>query len=207
LENASPKENLKPPVVICSLGDASITEGEVSEAFQFAALKKLPIIYLVQDNGWGISVTAEEARSMDAYDFASGFTGMNRVRVDGSDFESAYHCMNDVIGKARLGSGPWIVQAKVPLLGHHTSGVRKEFYREAAELEMAAKDDPVAMLRQKLLDIGISPHHLDQVERTASEEIQSDFKRAVSAPEPDPGKISEHIFRDTPVKTEAGNRN
>jgi len=207
IKKVLPKENLQPPVVICSLGDASITEGEVSEAFQFAALKKLPIIYLVQDNGWGISVTAEEARSMDAYTFASGFTGMNRVRVDGSDFELAFDCMNDVISKVRLGSGPWIVQAKVPLLGHHTSGVRKEFYREAAELEMAAKHDPVTKLKQKLLDIGISPDHLEQVERRAFEEIQSDFTRAVAAPEPDPEKITEHIFSDTPVITETGNRN
>src|SRR5919112_2032240 len=65
-------ENGDAPVVICSMGDASITEGEVSEAFQFAVLKQLPIIYLIQDNGWGISVRKEESRSMDAYEFASG---------------------------------------------------------------------------------------------------------------------------------------
>jgi len=57
------------PITICSLGDASITEGEVSEAFQFAVLKQLPIIYLVQDNNWGISVTAGEARAMNAFEF------------------------------------------------------------------------------------------------------------------------------------------
>src|SRR6476646_7308676 len=68
------------PVVLCSLGDASITEGEVSEAFQVAVLKKLPIIYLVQDNDWGISVSSEEARAMDAYEYAGGFPGMERVR-------------------------------------------------------------------------------------------------------------------------------
>src|SRR5690349_2200714 len=75
------------PIVICSLGDASVTEGEVSEAFQFAVLKQLPVIYLVQDNNWGISVTAEEARAMNAFEFAAGFKGMNRVQVDGSNFE------------------------------------------------------------------------------------------------------------------------
>jgi 2-oxoisovalerate dehydrogenase E1 component len=115
--------------------------------------------------------------------------------------------MKDVISEVRTGSGPWIVQAKVPLLGHHTSGVRKEFYRDKLELELAAKDDPVIKQKQKLLDIGISPDHLDQVERKAFEEIQSDFNRALSAPEPDIEKIAENIFRDTPVKTEAGNRN
>jgi 2-oxoisovalerate dehydrogenase E1 component len=78
------------PVVVCSLGDASVTEGEVSEAFQFAVLKKLPIIYLVQDNNWGISVSAEEARVMDAYDYAAGFPGMERVRIDGSNFDESF---------------------------------------------------------------------------------------------------------------------
>ncbi|MGL6268904.1 MAG: thiamine pyrophosphate-dependent enzyme, partial [Chitinophagaceae bacterium] len=193
--------------VICSLGDASITEGEVSEAFQFAVLKKLPIIYLIQDNGWGISVKAEEARSMDAYEFAAGFTGMNRVRVDGSDFEASYDCMGEIVNQVRHGSGPWIVQAKVPLLGHHTSGVRKEFYRDDAELEISAKDDPVLKLKQKLLESGISVLHLDQIERRAAEEVRTDFNNAINAPDPDPGKISEHIFRDTPVKIETGNRN
>ena len=113
----------KPSVVLCSLGDASITEGEVSEAFQFAVLKKLPIIYLVQDNGWGISVTSSEARAMDAYSYAAGFPGLERTKVDGSNFESSYLAMRQVIDYVRSFRGPFLVHAKVPLLAHHTSGV------------------------------------------------------------------------------------
>ena len=78
------RSNNENPVVICSFGDNSITEGEVSEAFQFAVLKQLPIIYLVQDNNWGISVTAEEARAMNAFEFADGFKGCIELQVDGS---------------------------------------------------------------------------------------------------------------------------
>ncbi|MFN5043751.1 MAG: thiamine pyrophosphate-dependent enzyme, partial [Bacteroidota bacterium] len=87
------------PVVICSLGDASVTEGEVSEAMQVAVLKKLPIIFLVQDNNWGISVTASEARAMNAFEFAAGFKGLNRVQVDGSDFEASYSVLEEVVGQ------------------------------------------------------------------------------------------------------------
>ncbi|HRG92103.1 MAG TPA: thiamine pyrophosphate-dependent enzyme, partial [Chitinophagaceae bacterium] len=97
------------PVVLCSLGDASVTEGEVSEAFQFAVLKQLPVIYLVQDNNWGISVTAEEARAMNAYEFAAGFTGMNRIQVDGSDFEASYELMQHVISTVREKRIPFLV--------------------------------------------------------------------------------------------------
>jgi 2-oxoisovalerate dehydrogenase E1 component len=78
------------------MGDASVTEGEVSEAMQFAVLKQLPIIYLVQDNNWGISVSAGEARAMNAYEYVAGFKGMNRIQVDGSDFEASYKVMKDV---------------------------------------------------------------------------------------------------------------
>jgi 2-oxoisovalerate dehydrogenase E1 component len=68
------------PVVVCSFGDNSVTEGEVSEAFQFAVLKQLPIIYLVQDNQWGISVSAE-ARAMNAFEYAAGFKGLKECNA------------------------------------------------------------------------------------------------------------------------------
>ena len=93
--------NGEAPVVVCSFGDNSLTEGEVSEAFQFAVLKQLPIVYLVQDNEWGISVSADEARAMDAYEFAAGFKGMGRMRCDGNDFKASYDTMEEAINYAR----------------------------------------------------------------------------------------------------------
>ena len=200
------EKSISHPIVVCSLGDASITEGEVSEAFQFAVLRQLPVIYLVQDNGWGISVTAEEARSMDAYNFAAGFKGMNRVRVDGSEFQAGYECMSDVLSQVRSGQAPWIVQANVPLLGHHTSGVRKEFYRDAAEMESAEQDDPGIKLKQQLLTMNISPEQLREIADKAKEEVATDFEKARNAPDPDPDSLLRHIFIESPVKEEKGNR-
>ncbi len=131
------------PVVVCSFGDASITEGEVSEAFQVAVLKKLPIIYLVQDNEWGISVTSEEARGMDAFYYAGGFAGMERIKIDGSDFEQSFNCMQQVFQWVRNHRRPYLVQARVPLLTHHTSGVRMEAYRSEADLAKHRAADPM----------------------------------------------------------------
>lgn len=102
------------PVVICSLGDASVTEGEVSEAFQFAALHQLPIIYLVQDNDWGISVTGSEARTTTAFEFIEGFKGIERVTVDGSNFEESFNVMQQTIAAVRKNRKPWLVHAKFP---------------------------------------------------------------------------------------------
>jgi 2-oxoisovalerate dehydrogenase E1 component len=194
------------PIVICSLGDASITEGEVSEAFQFAVLKQLPVIYLVQDNGWGISVSSEEARSMDAYEFAGGFKGMNRRRVNGSDFEACFNVMEDVCNAVRKERGPWLIQAKVPLLGHHTSGVRKEFYRTSEDLDKHAVDDPGPKLRKRMIDLGVSESELLAIEKEATEYIASQFSEAVASPEPEPDSVTEHVFVPTPISEEKGER-
>ncbi|HQX96739.1 MAG: tungsten formylmethanofuran dehydrogenase [Chitinophagaceae bacterium] len=194
------------PIVICSLGDASITEGEVSEAFQFAVLKQLPIIYLVQDNDWGISVTADEARAMNAFEFAAGFKGMNRVQVDGSDFEASYSVMKDVCEFVRRERKPYLVHAQVPLLGHHTSGVRKEFYRSDDDWAKHEEHDPNPKLRKKLIERNVSEEIIAEVEKEAAELVAADFAKAVAAPDPDPSTIEDHIFAPTLVTEEKGER-
>lgn len=194
------------PVVLCSLGDGSVTEGEVSEALQFAVLKQLPIIYLVQDNEWGISVTAAEARAMDAYEYAAGFKGLERMRVDGSDFEASYAGMAAAISYVRHERRPILVQATVPLLGHHTSGVRKEWYRGADDLEKHAKDDPIPKLRQLLRKKGVTEAELAEIESEATTYIQQCFDKAVNAANPDPATIHDHVFAPTPITAESGDR-
>ena len=194
------------PVVICSIGDGSVTEGEVSEAFQFAVLKQLPIIYLVQDNGWGISARAEETRTMDAYEYADGFKGLNKIRVDGTDFLESYSVMGNVINDVRLNRKHWLVHAKVPLLNHHTSGVRKEFYRSKKDLAEHFKDDPFPKLKNLLLEKGIDQSILSEIELLSSKQIDDDFAKAINAAEPDPKKVNEYIFTATLVTEEKGDR-
>ena len=194
------------PVVICSMGDASVTEGEVSEAFQFAALHRLPVIYLVQDNNWGISVTAEEARTSDAYRFIKGFKGIERLSIDGSDFRESYKTMGKVINEVRQSRQPYLVHATVPLLGHHTSGVRKEFYREEKELAEALESDPGPKLKELLIKEGIRLELLEEIESGAAELVRKDFEGALASEEPDPATVEDYIFAPTPVTEEKGDR-
>ena len=194
------------PVVVCSLGDASVTEGEVSEAFQFAALHQLPIIFLIQDNDWGISVTSAEARTSNAYEFIQGFKGIKAVSVDGSDFQTCYKTLENVIREVRNNTIPYLIHARVPLLGHHTSGVRKDFYRSAEDLASHGVNDPGPKLRTLLLREGIDENTLLDIEREANEVISDDFDRASAAAEPDPATVSDHVFVPTPVLEETGDR-
>lgn len=197
----------KESVVLCSLGDASITEGEVSEAFQFAVLKQLPIVYLVQDNNWGISVTSEEARAMNAFEYAAGFKGLHRVQVDGSDFEASFSVMKEVLSYARTERKPVLVHAQVPLLGHHTSGVRKEFYRTDEDWIQHLEHDPVIKLRKKILERGIQVIELETIEKESAIFVAEEFAKAVAAQEPDIYTIEDYVFAPSPVTVEKGERN
>lgn len=193
-------------IVVCSLGDGSVTEGEVSEAMQFAALKQLPIIFLVQDNDWGISVSSQEARSMTAYEYAAGFKGMERMTIDGSDIESAWQGAQNAIEYVRQTRQPILLHAKVPLLNHHTSGVRMEWYRSDEDLAQHRSNDPLPKLHQLLLSKGFEADVLQQIEQKASNFVAESFQKAVAAPDPAIESLTENEFAPTPIVTEKGNR-
>ncbi|HRE41212.1 MAG TPA: thiamine pyrophosphate-dependent enzyme [Ignavibacteria bacterium] len=194
------------PIVVCSLGDGSVTEGEVSEAFQMAVLKKLPILYFVQDNKWGISAYENEMRAMNAYEFAAGFKGLKREKVDGSNFIDSYQKIEEIFEYIRRKRSPVLLHASVPLLGHHTSGVRKEWYRTEKDLKEHYKDDPVPKLKTVLFDLGVSKEILSEIELSAKDKVKSDFEKAVSAKDPDISSLYLYEFAETPVIEETGER-
>ena len=192
------------PIVVCSIGDAAMTEGEISEALHMAALKQTPLLMLVQDNGWDISATAAETRSSTAADYAKGFKGLNVVQVDGSDFSACYHAMREVLKNMRKTRQPYLVHAKVPLLNHHTSGVRMEWYRD--DLEEHATRDPFPKLRAFLLEQGVKSAELDQIEEETKALVQSDFERALAAEDPRPEDLFTYRYAETPITEERGER-
>lgn len=199
-------DNGETPVVVCSIGDASITEGEVSEALQFASLKKLPIIFLVQDNNWGISVSAGEARNTNAYEYIRAFPGFERVSVDGSDFIKSYRAVQNTVNHVREKRSPFLLHATVPLLGHHTSGVRKESYRSPADLDEHHKSDPLPKLKNQLVAMGFAESDLVEIAAIVKEVVSEQFEKARTAPEPVATDLSKHIFAETPVHDEVGDR-
>ncbi len=192
------------PVVLCSLGDASMTEGEVAEALHMAVLKRLPIIYLVQDNEWDISANASEIRTGDAADFAKGFPGLETRSINGSDFVTCYSTMEEVIQKVRIERRPFLVHAKVPLLNHHTSGVRKEWYRD--DLEEHAERDPEPILKSFLLESGTSHGDLMAMTDKVLDNVMKDFELAKNADDPVPDDLYTHDFAEGGVEEEVGIR-
>lgn len=192
------------PITVCSLGDAAVTEGEISEAFQMAILKKLPILYLVQDNGWDISAHADETRVADAATYAKGFPGLEAVSIEGNDFEQCWKTVAQIIQKIRTERRPFLLHARVPLLNHHTSGVRKEWYRH--DLEEHAGRDPYPILKWQMLKRGFSENELEILEKEAAETTLRDFNKAKKAEDPRPEDLFTHDFAPSPITEEKGER-
>ncbi|MBU2929234.1 alpha-ketoacid dehydrogenase subunit alpha/beta [Winogradskyella psychrotolerans] len=192
------------PFVVCSLGDASVTEGEIAEAFQMAALKQMPILYLVQDNGWDISANAAETRAQNAFEYAAGFKGLDAISIDGANFTESYEALEKVIETIRTERRPFLVHAKVPLLNHHTSGVRMEWYRD--DLDEARSRDPYPVLKQQLLAAGFSKNEVQNIETSAYTEVQEHFEKALKAEDPKPEDLFTNDFVATPITEEQGTR-
>lgn len=199
-----PYETTEMPLVVCSLGDASVTEGEIAEAFQMAALKQLPILYLVQDNGWDISANAQETRAQNAFEYAQGFHGLEAISIDGANFTESYTALEKVIHTIRTERRPFLVHAKVPLLNHHTSGVRMEWYRD--DLDEARSRDPYPVLLKQMLDAGFSESDLKAMETSVLEKVKADYEKALAAEDPRPEDLFTHDFAPTPVIDEVGER-
>ena len=192
------------PLVVCSLGDASCTEGEVSEAFQMAALKQFPIVFLVQDNEWDISANAEETRAQDISEYAQGFKGIEVRTIDGSDFEESYKTIQEVFKLIRNERRPFLIHAKVPLLGHHTSGVRMEWYRD--DLDEAKKKDPYPKMKVLLESNGVPVSEIINIESRIKSEIDEQYDLAVNAEDPSEQSLQDFIFAPTSITEEAGER-
>ena len=202
--SSSAVDNSLKPITVCSLGDASVTEGEIAEAFQMAALKQMPILYLVQDNGWDISANAAETRAQNAFEYAQGFHGLEAISIDGANFTESYEALEKVIKTIRTERRPFLVHAKVPLLNHHTSGVRMEWYRD--DLDEARSRDPYPVIKQQLLDAGFSKSEINDIENSAKAKVQSDFEKALKAEDPKPEDLFTYDFVPTPITEEKGTR-
>ena len=138
--------------------------------------------------------------------FPKGTPGISRLRINGENFADSYKTMGEAISYVREHRTPGVVQAIVPLLGHHTSGVRREFYRTEEDLKKDAEGDPKLMLKKQLVDLGVSETELTGIEEEESQYIMQQFEEAVAAEEPDAASVMDYIFVPTPVTEEKGER-
>jgi 2-oxoisovalerate dehydrogenase E1 component len=170
-----------------------------------AALKQFPILYLIQNNGWDISASGDEVRANDIVDYVKGYGEIEIVEVAGNDFSKSYIAVQKIIKIMRKERRPFLLHADVPLLNHHTSGVRMEWYRD--DLEEHQKKDPLPILKVQFKESGVSPAEIKKIEDESVKKVAADFKKAVQADDPEPEELFENIFHPTEVNEEKGDRN
>jgi 2-oxoisovalerate dehydrogenase E1 component len=159
---------------------------------------------LVQDNGWDISANETETRAQNAFEYAKGFKGLEAISIDGANFIKSYQALEKVIQTIRKERRPFLVHAKVPLLNHHTSGVRMEWYRD--DLDEAKSRDPYPVLKQQLIENGLTSEEIQSIEKSAKTNVSSDFEKALKADDPTPEDLFTHDFVPTPITEEVGER-
>jgi 2-oxoisovalerate dehydrogenase E1 component len=191
-------------IVVCSIGDAAMTEGEVSEALHMATLKQLPILFFVQDNEWDISAHSSEIRFGDAATYSRAFPGLKLKSLDGTDFVNCYQVIKEVIEDMRTKRRPWLIHCKVPLLGHHTSGVRREWYRD--DLEAAQRRDPLPRFVKDLKGLGFADADLQHISQTTRNQVEEAYAKALQAEDPSADDLQKFMFAESPITVEKGER-
>lgn len=137
-------------VALTYLGDGTSSKGDFHEALTFAGQMKLPVIFIIENNQWAISVPrAKQAASKTLAQKAWGY-GAKGLQVDGNDALAVYKAVSDAVTSARKGEGPWVLELETYRMGHHTTADDATRYRTEAEVEVWKKKDPILRLRKYL---------------------------------------------------------
>ncbi len=182
-------------VVFASFGESSCSEGYVFEAINGASRERLPVVFVVQDNGYGIGVPKRE-QSANAR-IAENYRGIANVHIayaDGTDVADCFRAMAEAVAFAESGKGCAIVYADCVRIGSHSNSDNHELYRSPEELAAARARDPLPIFRRTLQEEGhLSAAALEQVEAKARAQFDAAMKEAIAAPPPDPLKIEEFL--------------
>lgn len=183
-------------VAVAYLGDGAMSQGDVNEAFVFAATYRAPVVFLCQNNQWAISEPVTLQSPVPLVDRAGGF-GIPGVRVDGNDVLAVHAVTREALDRARTGGGPTFVEAVTYRMGPHTTADDPTRYRDPAELETWAGRDPISRYRAYLTDRGL----LDDAEE---ERVQGVADRAAAElragctglQDPPPLTIFDHVYAE-----------
>jgi 2-oxoisovalerate dehydrogenase E1 component len=188
-----------------SLGEGATSEGEFWESLNTACTLHLPVLYVVADNGYAISVPRVDQSPAPISEMLLGFRGLMTYTVDGRDYFQAHETAAHAVAHVRAGTGPALVHATVSRPYSHSAADTQSKYRSAEELADEAAHDPILLLRTALVEAGaITDAEADEIRASAVAEAAEAAKAAMAAPQPDPASATEHVYvlPDRPVPGE-----
>jgi 2-oxoisovalerate dehydrogenase E1 component len=185
-------------VTLVSGGDGATSEGEFWEALNIACLKSLPVLFLIEDNGYAISVPTEsQTAGGNISRLVSGFPDLFREEMDGTDFLASYRVMKKAAAYVRSGQGPALVHAHVIRPYSHSLSDDERLYKTPAEREAEAQRDPVLIFPRFLVEAGIlDRHRLQLITHEVDEEVHQATERALHEEPPAPASALAHLYSE-----------
>ena len=192
-------------ITLVSGGEGATSEGEFWEALNAACLKSAPVLFLIEDNGYAISVPVEcQTAGSNISQLVSGFPGLFRQEVDGTDFLASYRVLADAAAYCRAGHGPAFVHAHVTRPYSHSLSDDERLYKSAAERQAEAERDPVLRFPQFLVEEGIlDRHRLQLITHEVDEEVHEATQQALREAPPEAETALAHLYSDTVDPTSA----
>jgi len=186
-------------VVLASSGEGATSEGEFWESINQACLLRAPVLFLVQDNGFAISVPVEHQTPGGSISkLMAGFPDMLTIEVDGTDFISSYRAMTAAAAWCREGHGPALVHAHCTRPYSHSFSEDERDYKTKRERDDEAARDPLVTFPAFLKEQGVlGDGEIDRIRREIDAQIIEDAQRALRAPLPDPGGALRHLYSET----------
>lgn len=192
-------------IAYSSQGEASTSEGYVYEALNGASREKLPVIFVIQNNRFGISVpVTEQTANVRVSDNYRGLAHLKIINVDGTDFVDCHRGMQAAIEYVRSGAGPALVHADCVRIGAHSNSDRQELYRTDEEIAEADRHDPLRRLRAQMLEAGLaSEDRLAAIEAENKKILDEAAEKGEAAAAPDPATVLEFAVPEpwTPEET------
>ncbi len=187
-------------VVLVTLGEGSTSQGEWYEAVNWSAVHRLPVIFLVENNAYAISVPQDKQMAVSSSAEKACGLGLRGITVDGNDPVAVYQAMAEVVEQARNGEGPALIEAQVYRLTPHTSDDDDRTYRSREEVEEHKKNDPLVVYQKTLEKAGLLTRKmLDDWETRAKEMIDAAVRYAEGAPSPEAEEAAYPVFSEQVV--------
>jgi 2-oxoisovalerate dehydrogenase E1 component len=194
-------------ITYVSLGEGATSEGEFWESLNTACRLHLPVLYIVADNGYAISVRAEDQSPAPISEMVRGFRGLAITKIDGRDYFQARHFGARAIARVRAAEGPGLVHAKVTRPYSHSAADTQSKYRPAEELADEAAHDPILVFEHELVKGGVlTEEDVERIRAEAKQIVADAAKEALAAARPDPKSVLEHVYviPSIPPETDPG---
>jgi pyruvate dehydrogenase E1 component alpha subunit len=186
-------------VVLAYCGDGATSQGDFHTGLNFAGVWKAPVVFLVQNNGWAISVPSSLQTRAESFAIKAAAYGMAGEVVDGNDLEAVYQATTGAVDRARSGHGPTLIEAKTYRLGPHSTSDNPKMYRDEAEVAEWLRRDPISRLKSVLQERhGWSEGFEAEIRRECLQEVQEAAAEALRVPMPEVATMFEDVYDEAP---------